>query len=234
MRRAIFLLVFAVAVCAFGAEPESGLPSRNPAKVVPLLQALPTASTYGDVCGILGKPNLQMGTGVPDAIFILDDESRVHVTTRIHLPDFVYRVQSHRLVPAAPCRHSGRGQNSLPRFAENLAAYAYLEFPWFLAWGRTSHDSVCSTVLLPCVTLCSMESESFDRSLRAFSRRTPFQTFAVELTSGARITVDHPEALVYRGGLAVYIAPDGTPTLFDHAGVTQLTGVPDKESAAAS
>ena len=69
-----------------------------------------------------------------------------------------------------------------------------------------------------------MEVESFERSLRAYSRRVPFQPFTVELVSGTRITVDHPEALVFRGGLAVYIAPDGTPSLFDHGSVSQLTG----------
>ena len=77
-----------------------------------------------------------------------------------------------------------------------------------------------------------MESESFERSLRAFTRRTPFVDFFVELASGGSFTVDHPEALVLRGGLAVYVAPDGTPTLFDHAGVTRLTGAPDAHSAA--
>ena len=78
-----------------------------------------------------------------------------------------------------------------------------------------------------------MESASFERSLRAFSHRTPFQSFTVELSSGERITVDHLEALVYRGGLAVYVALDGTPTLFDHAGVTQMIGSPDTKSTAA-
>ncbi|MBV9656846.1 MAG: hypothetical protein JO295_01930 [Verrucomicrobia bacterium] len=78
-----------------------------------------------------------------------------------------------------------------------------------------------------------MESESFDRSLRAFSHRTPFVSFTVELASGERITVDHPEAMVYRGGLAVYVAPNGTPTLFDHAGVTRLVGKMDSQSTTA-
>lgn len=69
-----------------------------------------------------------------------------------------------------------------------------------------------------------MEVESFERSLRAYSRRVPFQPFTVEFVSGSRITVDHPEALVFRAGLAVYIAPDGTPSLFDRESVSQLSG----------
>ena len=69
-----------------------------------------------------------------------------------------------------------------------------------------------------------MVAESFERSLRAFVRRVPFRPFTVELVSGDRIEVDHPEALVYRAGVAVYISPDGAPTLFDHEGVSQVNG----------
>jgi len=69
-----------------------------------------------------------------------------------------------------------------------------------------------------------MQPQTFERSLRAFSERVPFQPFAVELVSGGLVTVDHPEALIFRGGLAVYIAPDGTPSLFDHESVSRLSG----------
>ncbi len=76
-----------------------------------------------------------------------------------------------------------------------------------------------------------MESESFDRSLRAFCRRVPFQPFTVELLSGTRFRVEHPEALAVNGGTAVYIAPDGTPSLFDHRRISQLIGTADPKSA---
>ena len=69
-----------------------------------------------------------------------------------------------------------------------------------------------------------MTGESFEKSLRALVRRRPFQPFTVELVSGDRFEVDHPEALVYRGGLAVYVTPEGVPTLFDYEGVSQLIG----------
>jgi hypothetical protein len=69
-----------------------------------------------------------------------------------------------------------------------------------------------------------MEATAFERSLRAFTRRMPFQPFAVELTSGARFSVMHPEALAYNGGLGVYIDPQGVPSLFDHESVVQLIG----------
>jgi hypothetical protein len=69
-----------------------------------------------------------------------------------------------------------------------------------------------------------MNAEHFERTLRAFQRRTPFRPFTVELVSGNRFQVDHPEALVLRDGVAVFIAAGGVPTLFDHEGVCQLVG----------
>ncbi|MEX2138539.1 MAG: hypothetical protein WD894_04720 [Pirellulales bacterium] len=67
-----------------------------------------------------------------------------------------------------------------------------------------------------------MTTDNFDRTLRAFQRRAPFRTFTVELVSGHSFQVDHPEAVVLRDGVAVYIAPGGYPTLFDHEGVSRL------------
>ena len=75
-----------------------------------------------------------------------------------------------------------------------------------------------------------MTPETFDRTLRAFQRRTPFQPFTVELVSGYRFQVDHPEALVYRSGTGIFVASDGTPTLFDHEGVSRLVGESLQES----
>lgn len=69
-----------------------------------------------------------------------------------------------------------------------------------------------------------MLRDNFERSLRAFQRRSPFRPFTVELMNGGRILVDHPEAMVFRGGVAVYVSPDGVPTLFDHEGVNDLVG----------
>ena len=75
-----------------------------------------------------------------------------------------------------------------------------------------------------------MQIEAFERSLRAFVRRTPFQPFTVELTSGTRFQVTHPEALAFSGGLAVYLGRDGTPSLFDHESVSQLAGNADPQN----
>jgi hypothetical protein len=68
-----------------------------------------------------------------------------------------------------------------------------------------------------------MQADAFDRALRGFSRRTPFRKFVVELVSGTRFTIEHPEALVFRNGTAVYIDPNGDLTIFDHEGVNRLS-----------
>jgi len=67
-----------------------------------------------------------------------------------------------------------------------------------------------------------MTREHFEQVLRAFQTRAPFRSFTVELVSGDRIRVDHPEAMALRGGVAVYIDRDGAPTFLDHEGVSQV------------
>ncbi len=79
-----------------------------------------------------------------------------------------------------------------------------------------------------------METESFDRALRTFCRRVPFQSFAVELLSGTRYRIEHPEALAFNGGTAVFIAPDGTPSIFDHRSISQLIGAAGSASPQAA
>jgi hypothetical protein len=69
-----------------------------------------------------------------------------------------------------------------------------------------------------------MDTGTFERSLHAFQRRSPFHPFTVALVNGDRFQVDHPEALVIRDGIAVFIAAGGVPTLFDHESVSQLVG----------
>jgi hypothetical protein len=76
-----------------------------------------------------------------------------------------------------------------------------------------------------------MTADNFSKTLRAFQKRAPFGSFAVELVSGGLIIVDHPEALVFRGGTAIYVGPDGTPTIFDHEGVSRVGGEIDRAAA---
>jgi hypothetical protein len=77
-----------------------------------------------------------------------------------------------------------------------------------------------------------MTAEDFETTLRAFQRRTPFKSFVVEFVSGDRIQVDHSEALMLRGGVAVFISATGVPVILDHEGVSQVIGDSTATSAA--
>jgi len=76
-----------------------------------------------------------------------------------------------------------------------------------------------------------MTIDNFDRALRAFQRRHPFRAFTVELVSGDRFQVDHPEALIARAGVAVFVDRAGVPTIFDHESVSQFIGESRRKSA---
>jgi hypothetical protein len=68
-----------------------------------------------------------------------------------------------------------------------------------------------------------MLAQNFAKSLSGFHRRRPFKPFDVELVTGERIQVDHPEALAFRGeGIAVYIDLTGGFTLLDHESACSL------------
>lgn len=78
---------------------------------------------------------------------------------------------------------------------------------------------------------CDMTLDHFEGIIRAFQERAPFRPFLVDMVNGSRIEVDHPEAMVLRGGAAVYISSAGVPTLFDHDSVAQVTDVADQRAA---
>lgn len=69
-----------------------------------------------------------------------------------------------------------------------------------------------------------MEKENFEKLLRALSHRKPFRSYRVDFVDGGHIDVDHPEALIVRAGVAVFLAADGTPAWFDHLGVSRIGG----------
>jgi hypothetical protein len=69
-----------------------------------------------------------------------------------------------------------------------------------------------------------MTAQNFDKTLQAYQKRKPFRSYRVRFVSGEYIDVDHPEALVTRGGTAIYFDSAGVPTLFDHESVSEVTG----------
>ena len=71
-----------------------------------------------------------------------------------------------------------------------------------------------------------MTPQDFEKALRAFWKRTRIRPFIVSLVNGDRVEVDHPEALIRRGGTAVLMSADDIPTLFDNESVSELSGEP--------
>ncbi|MFT3789253.1 MAG: hypothetical protein QM770_24250 [Tepidisphaeraceae bacterium] len=71
-----------------------------------------------------------------------------------------------------------------------------------------------------------MTPEHFQATIQAFQQRVRFRPFFVELVSGDRVKVDHPEALVLRGGVGVFVTNQGAPVIFDHEGVSQVIATP--------
>jgi hypothetical protein len=76
-----------------------------------------------------------------------------------------------------------------------------------------------------------MTAENFDKTLRAYQRRKPFRSFAVRFVSGEHIDIDHPQAMVIRSGVGVYVDASGAPTLFDHESVSEVIGETERRSA---
>ena len=69
-----------------------------------------------------------------------------------------------------------------------------------------------------------MNAETFDSTLQAFKTRVPFEPFTVALVNGFKFEVDFPDALLVRGGVAVFVSAGGKPVIFDHRGVNQFIG----------
>jgi hypothetical protein len=69
------------------------------------------------------------------------------------------------------------------------------------------------------------------RALRILARRRPFTTILIELLSGDRILMSHPEAVRQFGELFLYRAPDRGQRLFAAAGVCQIIDPPAEPSS---
>jgi hypothetical protein len=77
-----------------------------------------------------------------------------------------------------------------------------------------------------------MSAEHFQTTIKSFQRRAPFHAFFVEMLSGDRVRIDHPEALIISGGVAVFVTAEGAPVIFDHEGVSQIIATPADTAAA--
>jgi hypothetical protein len=76
-----------------------------------------------------------------------------------------------------------------------------------------------------------MTADHFEKTLQAYQRRKPFRSFRVRFVSGEHINLDHPEAVIIRAGVGVYLNAKGVPTLFDHHSVSIVLGETGRRSA---
>jgi len=67
-----------------------------------------------------------------------------------------------------------------------------------------------------------MTIENFQKTLAALLQRKPYSPFTVQLINGERYEIDHPSAIVFREGVAVFIAPGFVLHFFDNEGVAQV------------
>lgn len=67
-----------------------------------------------------------------------------------------------------------------------------------------------------------MTVENFDALIQTLCEHRPFKLFTIELNTGERIEIDHPQAINYRNGFATFITPGGKPMWFDHESVNKF------------
>ncbi|MBI2804784.1 MAG: hypothetical protein HYX68_07355 [Planctomycetes bacterium] len=77
-----------------------------------------------------------------------------------------------------------------------------------------------------------MSVDNFQSHLESFLSRKPFRVFTVELHNGNRFEIDHPRAVVWRDGFAVFVAPGHVPIYFDNEGVVQFIDAPASDAPA--
>ena len=71
-----------------------------------------------------------------------------------------------------------------------------------------------------------MTPENFDTVLRTLVERRPYRVVSVELHGGRRFEIDFPNAVVFRDGIGVCVAPGRIPVWFDHTSVNQIIDDP--------
>ncbi len=69
-----------------------------------------------------------------------------------------------------------------------------------------------------------MDRKTFNDAMSQYVSFRPFHPFTVALANGDRLEIDHPDAIAFRNGTALFAGPSGTPHIFDYQGVTQIIG----------
>jgi len=78
-----------------------------------------------------------------------------------------------------------------------------------------------------------MDQQNFINSLRAFYQERPFLQFDIELASGTKIRVVHPDALAFMGQRAVVLTTDGLSHHLDGHSVVRISTTGEGPSALA-
>ena len=67
-----------------------------------------------------------------------------------------------------------------------------------------------------------MTPENFKLVLGEFLKRKAFEPFTLEMVSGSRVEVNHPEALTLYKHLVVCVSTSRCRTVFEYAGVVRF------------
>ena len=76
-----------------------------------------------------------------------------------------------------------------------------------------------------------MNDEEFENQIEEFKSRRPFEPYLLRFEDSGYVLVDHPEALIFRGGRIVYVDPAGRTTFSTPDGVTRVEDVGQVEDA---
>jgi hypothetical protein len=76
-----------------------------------------------------------------------------------------------------------------------------------------------------------MTAEAFEQTLRQFKYRQPFQGFVIEKTSGERVEIDNPDALVFSGGSGGFLSATFALVEFSCEDVRSIRPIPQEASS---
>lgn len=76
-----------------------------------------------------------------------------------------------------------------------------------------------------------MDADNFRNTMTELTEIRPFRIFTIELLNGRRIEVDHPRAVNFRDGTAVFLLPGGIPIIFDHQSLNSIVVAPASTEA---
>ena len=71
-----------------------------------------------------------------------------------------------------------------------------------------------------------MSGDQLEQVIGILTRRQPFHSFEIEMATGTRLLVSHPEAIVREGHFFVYRGTNSGIHIFTASGVCQVIDLP--------